>query len=246
VREDLAHISHLLGCPILRDYGTSSNVEQDMASERNIALNVIERDSVGDVYYNADPDGPALFVLTSGATGRRRLVMLTARAIINRWWPSIPVAQEASAFFSWLPFDHIMGMGIASPNLPAKIYLPTGQFVASPAFWLDGVMQFGVTHSTMTNFGMSLIERYVASAPDRNWDLSSIRKIGIGAEDISPELCRRFFAATALGCAYSWVWPHRMRPGCRRQPSFPSHWHRHERPVCGAGPANTRAQRADC
>jgi acyl-CoA synthetase (AMP-forming)/AMP-acid ligase II/acyl carrier protein len=195
-RENLAQIGHLLGSAILTDVPVNGpdGLEPDEALERQIALDSIEADSLGQIYYDAKLDAPALFILTSGATGQRRLVMLSARAIINRWWPNMPAAQEASAFLSWLPFDHVMGMGIAGPNLPAKIYLPTGQFVASPGFWLDAVMQFRVTHSTMTNFGMSLIERYVESAPDRHWDLSSIHKIGIGAEAISPELCRRFFS----------------------------------------------------
>ena len=44
----------------------------------------------------------------------------------------------------------------------------------------------------MTNFGVSLIVRAVEANPERSWRLDGIRKIGVGAEPVSPVLCRRF------------------------------------------------------
>src|SRR5262249_23251743 len=104
----------------------------------------------------------------------------------------MPARQYASTFLSWSPFDHVMGMGFASPNLPTKIHLRTDLFVKSPASWLDAADLFGVTHCSMTNFGMAIIPRELASSPGRKWDLTSIRKIGVGGETISPRTCRQF------------------------------------------------------
>jgi acyl-coenzyme A synthetase/AMP-(fatty) acid ligase len=89
-----------------------------------------------------------------------------------------------------------MGMSIASPNLPQKASLSPDRFAASPTAWLDAVERFGVTHATMTSSGMAMVEREAATA-GRYWDLRSLRKLGVGAEAISPRACGRFIAALA-------------------------------------------------
>jgi len=139
-------------------------------------------------------DEARLMVLTSGTTRHRRLVALSERALLSRWWPSLPAMDQAFTFLSWSPFDHVMGMSIASPNLPQKISLSPDRFAASPTAWLDAVEQFGVTHATMTSSGMAMVEREAAIA-GRYWNLRSLRKLGVGAEAISPRACERFIAA---------------------------------------------------
>ena len=46
-------------------------------------------------------------------------------------------------------------------------------------------------------FGVSLIVRAVEAHPKRSWRLDDIRKIGVGAEPVSPALCRRFLDCLA-------------------------------------------------
>jgi acyl-CoA synthetase (AMP-forming)/AMP-acid ligase II/acyl carrier protein len=141
-------------------------------------------------------DETRLLVLTSGTTRHRRLVALSERALLSRWWPSLPAKDQAFTFLSSSPFDHVMGMGIASPNLPQKASLSPDRFAASPTAWLDAVEEFSVTHATMTSSGMALVEREAARV-GRNWDLRSLRKLGVGAEPVSPRACKRFVAALA-------------------------------------------------
>lgn len=147
----------------------------------------------------ADPrgagmDDPAVLILTSGTTDRQHLVILSVRAVLHRWWPTMPSGNTAAAFLTWSPFDHVMGLGAAGPNLPLKVHLPTLDFVERPTRWLDAVEEFGITHATMTNFGMSLISKQLEEiAPDRSWRIGAIQKIGVGAEAIEPAVCRRFF-----------------------------------------------------
>ena len=141
-------------------------------------------------------DEARLMVLTSGTTRHRRLVVLSERALLSRWWPSLPARDQAFTFLSWSPFDHVMGMSIASPNLPQKASLSPDRFAASPTAWLDAVEQLGVTHATVTSSGMAMVEREAATA-GRYWDLRSLRKLGVGAEAISPRTCGRFIAALA-------------------------------------------------
>ena len=144
-------------------------------------------------FFGDDEDHqPRLLILTSGTTALPNLTGLSAGAVVSRWWAPLPAADDAATFLSWAPFDHVMGLSIASPNVPNKAYLPTESFIRQPTLWLDAADRLGATHGTMTNFGMTLLERQVASLPDDSWNLSSIRKIGVGAEAISPRVCRRF------------------------------------------------------
>ena len=156
------------------------------------AIATLEVEPPADVFHSGALDDLALLVLSSGTTGQPNLVSLTARAVLHRWWPVMPAGEHAVTFLSCWPFDHIMGMSTASPNLPMKVHLATDRFVHSPTLWLDAVERFGITHATMTNFGMSLIARQVAASPGLRWDLTSLRKIGVGGEAVDPEVCRRF------------------------------------------------------
>ncbi|MBX3581358.1 MAG: AMP-binding protein [Rhizobiaceae bacterium] len=144
-----------------------------------------------------DPQQLRLAILTSGTTARPRLVGLSDRAAVARWWPRLPDADHATGFLSWASFGHVMGLGHAMPNLPMKAHLDAARFVAQPLSWLDAIEATGATHATMTNFGMSLILRAVAENPDRHWRLDHVRKIGIGAEAISRKTCDRFLKCLA-------------------------------------------------
>lgn len=134
---------------------------------------------------------------TSGTTARQRFVGLSDAAALARWWPNLPDAAHARGFLSWSSFDHVMGLGLAMPNLPLKAYLDAARFVSTPLSWLDALETTGATHATMTNFGMSLVLGAVAGDPDRRWQLGHVRKIGIGAEAISRRLCERFLKCLA-------------------------------------------------
>jgi acyl-CoA synthetase (AMP-forming)/AMP-acid ligase II/acyl carrier protein len=140
----------------------------------------------------AGKDQLCLSVLTSGATGRPKMVGLKEGALLARWWPKLPDGGSDSTFLSWSPFDHVMGLGLAAPNLKRKVHLQAESFVADPLLWLDVIEETRATHATMTNFGVSLIVRAVEANPERSWRLDGIRKIGVGAEPVSHVLCRRF------------------------------------------------------
>jgi acyl-CoA synthetase (AMP-forming)/AMP-acid ligase II/acyl carrier protein len=151
----------------------------------------------GNAEVASRPHDMSFAIPTSGTTGRPRLVGLSHRASLARWWPQLPDAAHAEGFLSWAAFDHVMGIGHAMPNLPRKIHLDAGRFVANPASWLHALEMSGATHATMTNFGMSLVLRAVAEAPERRWRLDKVRKIGIGAEAISSRTCQRFLTSLA-------------------------------------------------
>ena len=144
-----------------------------------------------------DPQTPAVLIPTSGTTGRSELVALDSRAVMHRWWPGDPSVHTSTRFIGWTPMDHIMGLGMAAPNYQTKIYLPPELFVRNSLRWLELVEKHRITHSVMTNFGMQLL---VDALPGKRGDISSLKRIGVGAEMISPKLCAAFVEhLTALG-----------------------------------------------
>jgi acyl-CoA synthetase (AMP-forming)/AMP-acid ligase II/tetratricopeptide (TPR) repeat protein/acyl carrier protein len=139
----------------------------------------------------SDPSAPAVLISTSGTTGRPQLVTLSGRALMHRWWPQGPSAPNRVVFLNWMPLDHVMGLGFAGPNSMQKIHLPAASFVRDPFAWLDLVGRYGVTHAGMSNFGMKLI---VDHAWDDPCDLTSLQRVGVGTEMISPATGQRFLA----------------------------------------------------
>jgi acyl-CoA synthetase (AMP-forming)/AMP-acid ligase II/acyl carrier protein len=131
-------------------------------------------------------------IMTSGTTACPRLVGLSDSAALARWWPQLPDAAHSRGFLSWSSFAHVMGLGLAMPNLAVKAHLDAARFIAAPLSWLDALQASGATHATMTNFGMSLVLQAAAENPERQWRLDHVRKIGIGAEAISRQTCERF------------------------------------------------------
>lgn len=134
-----------------------------------------------------DQGGAALrfAIPTSGTTGTARLVGLSDAAALARWWPVLPGPGGATGFLSWTAFDHVMGMGMAMPDLPLKLHLDTRRFISQPLTWLDALQQSGASHATMTSFGLSLLVKALAGSPERVWDLRQVQRIGIGAESVS-------------------------------------------------------------
>ncbi|WP_395662953.1 AMP-binding protein [Aestuariivirga sp.] len=135
-----------------------------------------------------ETSAPAVLILTSGTTGRSQLVTLSRRAIAHRWFTSR--RNDQSTFLGWMPLEHVMGLGLSSPNHSLKIHMPPDLFVRQPTRWLDLVSKWGVTHAGMTNFGMKLIVE--AAENLRDWNFSALERVGVGADAISPDTCVRF------------------------------------------------------
>lgn len=163
------------------------------AAARHLDVAALSQDAPGEARSHSDLDVTRLLIPTSGTTDRPRLVALSERAALARWWPTVPAAEHALTHLTWSPFDHIMGLGLVSPNLERKIALAPERFAAAPTAWLDAIERFAVTHATMTNSGLEMITSAARAMPDRAWNLASLRKLGVGAEAIAPKICSRFF-----------------------------------------------------
>jgi acyl-CoA synthetase (AMP-forming)/AMP-acid ligase II/thioesterase domain-containing protein/acyl carrier protein len=190
------HLRRVLNAPRVITDGLDKQQQDalDLGAGDLILPEAVETEAPTRDFFEGSLDEPQILILTSGTTASPNVVTLSARALIHRWWPNLPAPQHSETFLSWSPFDHVMGLSIANPNLPTKVYLPTAVFVQSPELWLAALERFQVTRCTMTNFGMALVERAAAAglAVGKRWNLSSVRKIGVGAEPIAPDVCGRF------------------------------------------------------
>ena len=158
-----------------------------------IQLENLETASVDEDFYPSKPEDLAALFLSSGTTGKPKLVSFNSQAILNRLSANQPSNPQAIHSLYWLPLDHASAsFRIANPDAQKKLFLPTEAFLLDPLRWLDAIDQYRVTNTSITNFGMALVHQFVDSASDRHWDLRSLQNIGIGAEAIMPRTYEAF------------------------------------------------------
>ncbi len=147
-------------------------------------------------------DDLAYIQFSSGATGDPRGVMLTHA---NIWYTTGDIVSAAEAqppdkLLSWLPLTHDMGligghlMGIRAGII--EVLMPPSLFVRRPLLWMEKASCHRVQILVSPNFGY----HYFLSALDRkkyDWDLSSLKHIFNGAEQISERISAEFLAALA-------------------------------------------------
>lgn len=143
----------------------------------------------------------AFLQFTSGSTSRPKGVMVTHRnlsvnshAIMFDGLRSTPADKGVS----WLPLYHDMGLiGFVIAPLYALVqvmFLPTMAFIRRPSLWLEAIHRFRGTITFAPNFAFALAARAVTETQSANWDLSSMRALGCGAEPIQADVLRGFLA----------------------------------------------------
>jgi len=137
----------------------------------------------------SDPSDIAALFYTSGTTGKPKGAELTHRALVGQViagaaWPS--GLRRDEAVFA-LPVAHIMGfaslMGFACAGIP--VYL-LSKF--RPDAVLDAIEQRRAT----VFIGVPAMYRMMIEAGAEDYDLSSIRVFGSGADVMPPDLALRF------------------------------------------------------
>ncbi|WP_433010704.1 MupA/Atu3671 family FMN-dependent luciferase-like monooxygenase [Kribbella sp. CA-294648] len=149
------------------------------------------------------PEEIALLMLSSGSTGAPKAAALTQRALMEFAAGSrrlLDLRPEES-MLNWLPVDH-SGALLLYHVLPAfvgatNVHLPTADVLADPLLWLKKAAQYGVAHAWSPTFGLQLAADELAARPELSMDLSSIRSLVSGGEQIVLPVVERFLAATA-------------------------------------------------
>lgn len=188
---------------------------ESLATMQTLATDRYEL-SQPDHYRQFDPQADSLAYLqyTSGSTARPRGVMVGHRHVIANS-ASIAVASGYGAdcrLVSWVPYFHDYGLveGYLQPlfsGFPAWVFSPLA-FIERPSRWFRTIQRYRATHSLAPTFAFALALAKVPAAEIEQFDLSSWRVAGNGAEPIHVDTARRFIAAFApAGFRADAFWP---------------------------------------
>ncbi|MFC0440024.1 fatty acyl-AMP ligase [Kutzneria buriramensis] len=149
------------------------------------------------------PGGDAVAYLqyTSGSTRAPAGVQVTHRNLVAGaaqlagWVP----ADESSSLVSWLPFFHDMGL-MFSVVLPLASMIPVTclaplAFIQQPRRWLELLTTHRATGTMSPNFGLDLCVDRVGPHQRAGIDLSALRTLGNGSEQVRPKTLSRFTEA---------------------------------------------------
>lgn len=145
------------------------------------------------------PDETAYLQYTSGSTSFPRGVVITQRAVLSNLEGTVNgglLIQPDDRIVSWLPFYHDMGLVgcLLAPIASQRSidYLDTRDFAMRPRRWLELITKTRATMSFSPPFGYELCVRRIRPDDVAQYDLSSWRVAGVGAEPIRAELLDRF------------------------------------------------------
>ncbi len=136
---------------------------------------------------------------TSGSTRWPRGVEVTQMAVMDNLSGIIRhglQVQPGDRCVSWLPFYHDMGLvGFVLGPVASQLsvdYLSTRDFAMRPRQWLNLMTKSQATISFSPSFGYELCVRRLGENSNEQYDLSSWRIAGVGAETIRADSLLRF------------------------------------------------------
>ncbi|TDB91907.1 fatty acyl-AMP ligase [Actinomadura sp. KC216] len=150
-------------------------------------------------------DQVAYLQYTSGSTSRPAGVRVTHRNIVTACWQTRSRGEFSGhgVVVSWLPFFHDLGL-VVGLLMPASVgahavHLTAWAFVQDPRRWLDVITRYRGTYTAAPNFALDLCVRRVTGDRREGLDLSSLKDLLSGGEQVRPASMAEFEAAFA-GC----------------------------------------------
>lgn len=208
----LLQTRRLLGHPpVLADRGRAGLItdflaahEDDMSAGPVLDPALLAEGGAMEEAVAADPDAPAILLLTSGSTGAPKAVVQTHRTLIARTTATIAHRGygPGDLSFNWMPLDHVGAVVMFHlRDLAAgagQIHAPIDLVLAEPLNWLRWMSRDRVTVSWAPNFAFGLIVAEAARPGALDGiDLSALRILINAGEAIVPRTARRFIAALA-------------------------------------------------
>lgn len=151
------------------------------------------------VYPEITPDDLCFLQYTSGSTADPKGVMVTHGCLVANCFAIIQESLQLTPqdrVVSWLPLYHDMGLigFVISPILHAlpAVYIPTLRFIKKPSVWMDTISRHRGVCSFAPNFAFALAAKKAKPEDLARWDLSSLTRLGCGAEPIHAETIREF------------------------------------------------------
>ncbi|MFJ5833581.1 amino acid adenylation domain-containing protein [Streptomyces sp. NPDC093089] len=158
---------------------------------------------------HVEPDGAdtALLMLSSGSTGVPKAARLTHAGLADFAASSRRVLDVSpdDTMVNWLPVDHsgafLLYHLLAVFAGCTNVHAPTEYVLADPLRWLDLMDEHGARHGWAPTFAYQLVVDALARRPEepaaRRWDLSGLKTVVCGGEQIVLPVMERFLDATA-------------------------------------------------
>ncbi|MBK8019028.1 MAG: AMP-binding protein [Betaproteobacteria bacterium] len=167
-------------------------------------------DDGSPIRWNSVPDDLAILQLSSGTTGRPRLIPITHAHLVAN---ATAIAERAGTgpdtpIVSWMPLHHDMGLGVFTQALFGGgdlIMLPTEVFSATPWSWLTAIQTHRGAPSTATPSSLRLLGLLASRGARPRVDLSSLGYVWVGAEPVFPHALIRFEEGLRADRLGEWV-----------------------------------------
>ncbi|CCK30257.1 hypothetical protein BN159_5878 [Streptomyces davaonensis JCM 4913] len=154
----------------------------------------------------AEPHGSdvALLMLSSGSTGAPKAARLTHAGLADFAASSRRIldVRPDDTMVNWLPVDHsgafLLYHLLAVFTGCTNVHAPTERVLADPLRWLDLMHEHRAQHGWAPTFAYRLVADALEEreSPDRTWDLSSLKTLVCGGEQITLPVMRDFLDAT--------------------------------------------------
>ena len=209
VLDKLEHAWRDLGEPVVLSGGGTVAALRGYAERSGLAsLRVLDlgecavAEPVAEAH-RPEPDAVAVLQLSSGSTGKSKVIQVTHRGLVRYAQAARQVSRMATGdvFVNWLPLDHVAGVVMYhfGPVFLGcdNVHVPTADVLADPLRWLDLLHEYRAQHSWSPNFGFGQVTDALAAAdPGRTWDLTPLRSLVNAGEQCTEPVMRRFVAAT--------------------------------------------------
>ena len=148
--------------------------------------------------FESRSDDIAFVQFSSGSTGDPKGIILRHKNIISNIEGIIEGVDvnEKDNILSWLPLTHNMGL-IAGHIMPLfaninQVNMRTIDFLQTPNLWLEKASEYKSTLLQSPNFGYKHALSHMETKEIKQYNLSNVRVILNGGEQISPNLCKEF------------------------------------------------------
>ncbi|MER7485807.1 beta-ketoacyl synthase N-terminal-like domain-containing protein, partial [Streptomyces sp. NPDC126497] len=191
-----------LGRPPVAVDEACAGVADRLDGARVLRLEELRTSSAVESPATAAPDDLAFLQFSSGSTGAPKGVELTHAAVLANLRQLIGAAglTDRDVVVGWMPYFHDMGLiGTHLAPLAARakqVRIAPLSFAKNPRLWFEVAAAHRATLLSAANFALALTVRRVPEEVFAGLDLSTVRRILVGAEPISATVWRDFAART--------------------------------------------------
>jgi acyl-coenzyme A synthetase/AMP-(fatty) acid ligase len=191
----------------------------------------------------------AAYLPTSGTTGQARFACLSERALRSRFCDQFSGfgdrqrdGQDPSAAHLVLfPWHSVSGMSVFFPRAPRTFCVDPQLLLASPSRLYGLMTQARISYLALSSSFAALLNEGLRSTAQR-WDLSALRRIGVGAEPVMPAVFRELrerltrYGATPVMLAGYGMTETGLLCAMKPDTALANTWLLGEAPVCLGGP----------